>query len=106
MKLIKRLRIGAYKRQNGRCIYCETSMWDHAIEAPKHAAERFGLTGAPNKTLRLTRIQCSAEHVVRTSDGGRTTADNIVAACRLCNYSRGSMDPIEFKALAMSRTKP
>lgn len=31
---------------------------------------------------------CTADHLIIRSDGGRTTEDNIVAACRECNNRR------------------
>lgn len=34
------------------------------------------------------RLQCTAEHLVPRSDGGRESATNIVAACAHCNHTR------------------
>jgi 5-methylcytosine-specific restriction endonuclease McrA len=42
-----------------------------------------------NAALVWDRIDvCTADHVVQQSIGGKTTRDNIVAACRQCNNRR------------------
>jgi hypothetical protein len=35
-----------------------------------------------------SRLRCTADHVQPRSEGGRTTAANVVAAHRLCNAGR------------------
>jgi len=68
------LRVLAFDAQQGRCYYC-----DHALWLPTSKAE--------DKT-KPARYCCTAEHLVAVSEGGRTTQDNIVAACFYCNTTR------------------
>ncbi|THD00948.1 hypothetical protein B1810_22065 [Panacagrimonas perspica] len=44
---------------------------------------RFGIS--PKRAL---RFQCTAEHLVARQDNGGDEEDNIVAACRHCNWQR------------------
>lgn len=39
----------------------------------------------------------TADHIVPRSRGGQTIKQNIIAACRDCNYWKGSMSDYEFK---------
>jgi len=64
---VKNLRIAAFARQAGRCWYCGCNM----------------ILGS-TQSIR----QCTAEHLVARSEGGRSNASNIVAACRFCNQTR------------------
>ena len=68
------LRAQAYKKQGGLCWWCGKEMiWHSGGELPK-----------PWNNPRV----CTAEHLIRKVDGGRTTASNIVAACAWCNNRR------------------
>jgi 5-methylcytosine-specific restriction endonuclease McrA len=50
-------------------------------------AANFALAvGTTRKQARL--LQCTAEHLVVKSEGGKDVATNIVAACRYCNVRR------------------
>jgi hypothetical protein len=47
-------------------------------------------------TYRLTRrsaqtLKCTAEHLTARCEGGKDRADNIVAACLICNHRRHQM---------------
>lgn len=78
-KLRQRLRFIAFMCQRGNCYYCGVRMWLRSpleIGAKCHRGE-----GA-------ARLQCTAEHLVPQSEGGRDTASNIVAACAHCNQAR------------------
>ena len=72
------LRARAFRLQAGRCYYCACSMWQDNPEEvgllPRSKASRF--------------FKCTAEHLVARCEGGTDTADNIVAACYLCNSRR------------------
>lgn len=68
---IKRLRTAAYNRQQGRCFWCGRLM---LIKTHQDAP--------------LEPRRCTADRRVSKLDGGRTNAENIVAACLECNNSR------------------
>ena len=77
---VSRLRFKAFHRQAGRCYYCGVQMWlgDVADFAVRHRLSRG-----------VARwLQCTAEHLKPRSDGGRDSAQNIVAACSYCNLRR------------------
>ncbi len=40
--------------------------------------------------------QMQADHLEPFSRGGKTRVDNLVCACKACNYAKGIMDPLEF----------
>lgn len=42
--------------------------------------------------------ELTMDHVLAVSKGGANTADNIVAACRTCNSSKGNRDVLEWYA--------
>lgn len=65
-------RIEALTEQKGRCKYCK----------------------AP-----LTAADATADHVHPISRRGRTTRENIVAACRHCNRTKGDMHEARFGSL-------
>jgi 5-methylcytosine-specific restriction endonuclease McrA len=68
------LRDRAFKRQNGLCYWCGKEMIYHGGgELPKP-------WNHPN--------MCTADHLVRSADGGKTITGNIVAACQKCNSTR------------------
>lgn len=77
---IQKHRISAFQRQSGRCFYCGLTMWQ---SQPEVFAQAHGLTLAQVKGL-----QCTAEHLHARCNGGKDTADNIVAACSICNRQR------------------
>ena len=69
------LRELAYLAQGGLCHWCEIVM-----------------TIGEEPPLPTT---CTADHLVPRSEGGRTTPDNIVAACMRCNTHRQSTEAVE-----------
>lgn len=69
-------RADALSKQKGRCVYCRE----------------------PLSVCRVT-----ADHVIPISRGGRTTRENIGAACAPCNSAKGSMPVERFKRLLRSR---
>lgn len=80
METLKHIRRKKMIAQEGRCYYCCLPMWD---DAGKTDPESFSRTKTASKTLR-----CTAEHLHARSEGGKDTADNIVAACWYCNNRR------------------
>jgi 5-methylcytosine-specific restriction endonuclease McrA len=74
------LRHLAFQRQSGRCFYCHWPLWSSA-------AERLVFYSGVSNAL-SQRFQCTAEHLVPRSEGGRDAAENIVAACMFCNRTR------------------
>lgn len=77
---IRRFRQRAHARQCGRCFYCQVPMW---CRNPALFAQRYYISLAIAR-----RFQCTAEHLIPVSQGGRDEADNIVAACLFCNQTR------------------
>ncbi|MEB1348208.1 HNH endonuclease [Xanthomonas campestris pv. campestris] len=75
-KRLKTLRTNAFHAQSGRCYYCCRPMW---LSSP----DELGL-----RPRSARPYQCTAEHLVAQQDGGKDVADNIAAACRLCNLRR------------------
>lgn len=74
------LRRHAYEAQDGRCFYCHFPMWSCD---PQEFARRWGI-----RISAVPCYQCTAEHLVPVSQGGRDEPGNIVAACRFCNQTR------------------
>lgn len=77
---IRRARLAAYQRQVGSCFYCGLPMW---LYVPHELTEPFGL-----EERQVSRLQCTAEHLIPRCEGGPDTQGNIVAACAHCNHSR------------------
>lgn len=71
---VKKARRIAYERQGGLCHWCKRPM---IIKTQENAAEVWDHP-----------LMCTADHVLWRAHGGKTTLDNIVAACRECNNSR------------------
>lgn len=76
MPKIQRLRTLAFHAQAGRCCYCGLRMW-------LHCPSELGL-----RARSALPLQCTAEHLVAKQDGGKDVAENIAAACWLCNSRR------------------
>ena len=76
---IQALRRHAFDRQGGRCYYCRISMWLLTSDELPARDLPAGLAA---------RLKCTAEHLLPKSEGGRNTADNVVAACAHCNRTR------------------
>ncbi|AXQ68507.1 HNH endonuclease [Caulobacter phage CcrBL10] len=65
--------------QNWRCCYCHGAM-----RLPDEC-------DSPNEPDMAT-----LEHVHRSTDGGGSTWDNLIAACQTCNSHRGSVTPLKW----------
>ncbi|MDZ5454992.1 HNH endonuclease [Azohydromonas lata] len=95
---IQRLREAAFGNQNGRCYYCSAPMWLHTPqELRTHGLVR----------QRARPLRCTAEHLVARMEGGQDTADNVVAACELCNRRRHARKRLltlaQYRALVQRR---
>lgn len=69
------------KEQDYVCWYCEHEMIRH-----QH------LPGQPTPRDAMTQ-----DHITPRVIGGRTTVDNLVAACCQCNFMRGETDDTAFR---------
>ncbi len=69
--------------QNYFCFYCNHRMHRH-----------IHVLGTPTPRDAITK-----DHFIPRVYGGVTTAQNIVAACCLCNNLRGEMEAVAFKNL-------
>lgn len=79
MPKLQRLRTHAFHAQRGRCCYCGLPMWNASPDELRIIGLR-SRTAAP--------LRCTAEHLVAQRDGGKDVAENIAAACWLCNTRR------------------
>ena len=70
----------AFITQSGFCYYCNQPMWVN--EKDSFCAKYYLKTGDANL------LQCTAEHLKPRQDGGKDSAQNIVAACKFCNHTR------------------
>lgn len=100
----RKFRIRAYSAQKGRCIWCGCLMWEPALEAlPAYEARTGWAIAHPGF------VKCTAEHLTPRSDGGRTAAVNIAAACSWCNQVRHrrmkDLTVEAYRALALLRVK-
>lgn len=95
---LPKLRARAFRLQAGRCYYCSCSMW-------QHSPQEIGLSPS-SKASRL--FKCTAEHLVARCEGGTDKADNIVAACFLCNsrrhHFRSPLTPEAYRSHVATRT--
>ena len=80
MRALKNIRRKKMIAQGGLCYYCAQPMWDTVTASPMPVAH--------NSARMAEHLRCTAEHLVPRSEGGVDSADNIVAACWLCNNSR------------------
>ncbi|WP_394540206.1 HNH endonuclease [Lysobacter enzymogenes] len=95
MPNLQRLRERAFVAQQGRCCYCGRAMW---LQSPSE------LDLQPPRTMSR---QCTAEHLIARHEGGRSTRENIAAACWLCNQRRHRrrrpLSPDAFRELVAER---
>lgn len=82
MSKLSLIRNRKFALQGGRCFYCGQPMWLSPDDQSAFAAT-FGLSIKQSYHLRAT-----AEHLQAKCDGGRDTAENVVAACLYCNMKR------------------
>ena len=68
----------AWKKQEGRCFYCECPMTEQASEHHRRATD------------------ATLDHKIPTSRGGEDHWENVVAACRACNRAKGDRTAEEF----------
>ncbi|RIA18866.1 HNH endonuclease [Ectopseudomonas oleovorans] len=96
---IRKLRLLAFHRQNGKCCYCGFLMW---LDSAESFAKQHGIT-----IKQARHFQCTAEHLHARQDGGRDVRENIAAACIRCNQLRHRrqkpMPPEQYQQLVVSR---
>lgn len=99
MPALSKLRLSAFRRQNGLCFYCHLPMW---TADPLAFAAQYGLSAAQARWF-----QCTAEHLIARQDGGKDQEGNIAAACLFCNQTRHKRknppDPDRYCALVAKR---
>lgn len=74
----KKLRKAAFQRQGGKCYWCGCAM---IYKTQENAHEL-------HENKEMLSLMCTADHVTQRSIGGKTSKDNIVAACFGCNTRR------------------
>ena len=99
IKPLVKSRSKAFSRQNGYCYYCGQPMW---TKDPQNFASKYNLTLPQTK-----RFQCTGEHLIAHQDGGTSSQQNIVAACKFCNQQRHARKvaptPDQYKKLIQQR---
>lgn len=99
--LLEKSRLAAFRRQGGRCFYCGLPVWLYDLEAFR---ARY-----PLSAKQVASRRCTAEHLLPKEDGGKDGADNIVAACALCNSRRHKREharsPEEHRRHVLSRVR-
>jgi 5-methylcytosine-specific restriction endonuclease McrA len=87
---MKQFKSEAAAERDGLCCYCDSPMWEAdpiAFSIANQVAAEF-----------LWCFQCTTEHIVARTDGGRNGRENIAAACRLCNQRRHEApSPLSFE---------
>lgn len=105
---LQRLRIQRYNEQHGRCIHCCAPMWERLIEPQGMALLRVRHLRPEQDYGRLCNLEsfaCTAEHILPQAQGGTDNADNIAAACALCNNSRNLETVDEWLHIVAERQK-
>ena len=75
----QRKRLSIYNKQNGRCIYCNTTMW----------SKGFHEKGQPGK-------MATFEHIHPKGLGGSKKYLNLACSCSKCNSERGQIEHFKF----------
>lgn len=98
---LRKPRFAAFQAQGARCYYCGAPMW---LVSPDELKPQLDV----NKDI-ATRLQCTGEHLLARCDGGDTSRQNIVAACRFCNSKRHSgkkvLDPGAYRQRVTERMR-
>jgi 5-methylcytosine-specific restriction endonuclease McrA len=77
---LKTIRNYQYAKQHGKCYYCLQPMW---------LTDCAGFASLHGVSLRqASLLQATAEHLHARQHGGKDTEENVVAACRFCNFYR------------------
>jgi len=100
-KSIATLRYQAYKKQKGKCFYCNAPMWLRDLH---FFAAMNGLTLSQARAF-----QCTGEHLLAKSSGGCEQPKNIVAACWYCNSRRhrrkAALTPEKYRKFVQKKVK-
>lgn len=73
------LRAALLERDGGRCRYCRRPV-HYEGDCPRGGCD----------------LDYQADHLVAWADGGRTTLDNGIVACRWCNLHKSARSVVEF----------
>jgi hypothetical protein len=92
--LLRKNRLLAFKKQEGRCYYCHAPMW---LGKHEEYIAKYGI-----KESQAKHYQCTAEHLIARQDGGTDDRENIVAACYFCNSTRhhhplNALSPVKYR---------
>ena len=86
-----------YDRDLGRCLYCGVDVLLVADQKRLHAfvGDDVFAMGRTNLTRSGAMIatRATADHVIPRSQGGNTTADNLVTACWPCQFGKAEFSP-------------
>lgn len=84
----RRIRLARFKEQGGLCFYCGLPMCHPWADAQATYSKLFKLDLRQRKLICQKSLQCTAEHLMPKSVGGKYTKVNLVAACIFCNNKR------------------
>ena len=94
-------RTKAFKKQQGRCYYCDLPMW---ISDAKIFSQRYKLT-----LKQAEQFKCTGEHLTAFHARGASNQSNIVAACHYCNAKRHArkeeLSPKTYKKKVQKRVR-
>ena len=71
-------------------------IWNVLIERHEGRLWCFWCGSAVQRGASRMSERATLDHVIPRSQGGPTTADNIVVACASCNHNRGTLGADEF----------
>jgi len=98
-KSLKSPRLTAYTKQKGRCFYCGYPMW---LDNSSDFSDKYKIS-----LRQASQFQCTGEHLMPFQDGGNSSQENIVAACKFCNQTRhkrkNTPSSGEYKSLVQRR---
>jgi hypothetical protein len=94
---LQKLRLQAFRDQQGRCIYCSQPIWQDDVET---FAKTYGIRKNVSRHLR-----CTAEHLQARCERGPDARTNIAAACLWCNSQRHRGKPGQALAPDVHRAK-
>ena len=86
-----------YDRDLGRCVYCGIDVLLADDQKRLHAVvgDNVFAMGRTNLTRSGAMIatRATADHVIPRSQGGKTSADNLVTACWPCQFGKAEFSP-------------
>lgn len=106
-----KIRRALFKKQDGKCCYCDGATYLMGSAPMVILYERFGIVvGIKGGKRLLVYHLATFEHLRRKSDGGKFVAHNGMLACQFCNVSRGEVDirthRVDMQALVAAGVHP